>query len=287
MEAQLLPFQISVCVCVCVCVMPQVEETQVVTSVTLLADLEDLSVLWWVAICTGSEQGRQPFSCRAGLPSKMIFLCTQPKGASLVFNLRFWLTASYNTSTASSSVRVSMIIAVFFSLSLLNPLFPAKFKRSYFYRGGCDLLVTGIRAGLSNPICFGRAGRCLRAPPWCGRDGDLGHKEEHVLEKVGCVQKVSGPGSHAVVWVALIHCQDRTIWIGRSGEQTPIISLKSNWSQKLTTLPSKMKRETTDLDPGEVASVSKTCPRSPQDGPRPTHCALFLMRLNEPATNFL
>ena len=46
MEAQLLPFQISVCVCVCVCVMPQVEETQVVTSVTLLADLEDLSVLW-------------------------------------------------------------------------------------------------------------------------------------------------------------------------------------------------------------------------------------------------
>ena len=46
MEAQLLPFQISVCVCVCVCGMPQVEETQVVTSVTLLADLEDLSVLW-------------------------------------------------------------------------------------------------------------------------------------------------------------------------------------------------------------------------------------------------
>lgn len=44
MEAQLLPFQISVCVCVCV--MPQVEETQVLTSVTLLADLEDLSVLW-------------------------------------------------------------------------------------------------------------------------------------------------------------------------------------------------------------------------------------------------
>lgn len=42
MEAQLLPFQIKVCVCV----MPQVEETQVVTSVTLLADLEDLSVLW-------------------------------------------------------------------------------------------------------------------------------------------------------------------------------------------------------------------------------------------------
>lgn len=156
--------------------MPQVEETQVLTSVTLLADLEDLSVLWWVAICTGSEQGRQPFSCRAGLPSKMIFLCTQPKGASLVFNLRFWLTASYNTSTASRSVRVSMIITVFFSLSLLNPLFPAKFKRSYFYRGGSDLLVTGIRAGLSNAICFGRAGRCLRAPPWCGRDGDLGQQ---------------------------------------------------------------------------------------------------------------
>ena len=127
MESQLLPFQIKVCVCVCscvcVCVMPQVEETQVVTSVTLLADLEDLSVLWWVATGTGSEQGRQPFSCRAGLPSKMIFLCTQPKGASLVFNLSFWLIASYNTPTASSSFRVSDHCCLFLSLpSILSSL---------------------------------------------------------------------------------------------------------------------------------------------------------------------
>ena len=269
--------------------MPQVEETQVVTSVTFLADSEDFSVLWWVAICTGSEQGRQPFSCRAGLPSKMIFLCTQPKGASLVSNLRFWLTASYNTSTASSSVRVSMIIAVSFSLSLLNPLFPAKFKRSYFYRGGCDLLVTGIRAGLSNAVCLGRTGRCPRAPPWCGRDGNLGQQRGACAGESGvCIKgQWSWLPFCCPCWVALIHCQDRTIWIGRSGKQTPIISLKSNWSQKLTTLPSKMKKETTDLDPVEVTSVSKTCPRSPQDGPRPTHCALFLMRLNEPATNSL
>lgn len=267
--------------------MPQVEETQVLTSVTLLADLEDLSVLWWVAICTGSEQGRQPFSCRAGLPSKMIFLCTQPKGASLVFNLRFWLTASYNTSTASRSVRVSMIITVFFSLSLLNPLFPAKFKRSYFYRGGSDLLVTGIRAGLSNAICFGRAGRCLRAPPWCGRDGDLGQQRGACAGESGVCTK----GQWSWLPCCCLGCSDllsrQNYLIGRSGEQTPIISLKSNWSQKLTTLPSKMKKETTDLDPVEVTSLSKTCPRSPKDGPRPTHCALFLMRLNEPATNFL